>query len=105
MTKQNTKAPPLWCEIEASGRMLRPVEVSERIGLSLSQIYAMISDGCFPPFVKLSSRAVGLPESWLQQFVQSKVQASGLSNTTQYDEQAASKSFPQRNTGSLSNAV
>lgn len=40
-------------------------------GLSKSQIYQMIAEGRFPPFLKLSSRASALPEAWLKVFVAS----------------------------------
>jgi predicted DNA-binding transcriptional regulator AlpA len=58
--------------IKPTGRMLRPSEVVERTGLSRSQIYAMISEQRFPPFVKLSERRSGLPEAWLEAFIAAK---------------------------------
>ncbi|MFK7942359.1 MAG: helix-turn-helix transcriptional regulator [Paracoccaceae bacterium] len=57
--------------------MLRPAEVVERIGISRSQIYAMISEGTFPPFIKLGRRASGLPEAWLDCFIEDRA-ASAL---------------------------
>lgn len=59
-----------WKELPAEGRLLRPAEVIERVGLSRSQVYQMISEGRFPPFIKLSDRASAMPESWLGAFVQ-----------------------------------
>ena len=59
-----------WNNISAAGQMLRPQEVASRVGLSRSQIYQMISEGRFPPFIKLSDRASALPEAWLDAFVQ-----------------------------------
>lgn len=66
----------VWTGILPSGRMLRPADVVERTGLSRSQIYQMISDGNFPPFIKLSTRASALPESWLDAFVETRAAAT-----------------------------
>jgi len=59
-----------WKELPAEGRLLRPAEVVERVGLSRSQVYQMISEGRFPPLIKISDRASAMPESWLDAFVQ-----------------------------------
>lgn len=59
-----------WLGIEPAGRLLRPTEVVKTVGLSRSQIYQMISEGRFPPFIKLSDRASAMPEAWLSAFVQ-----------------------------------
>lgn len=61
-----------WAETHPTGRMLRPSEVFERIGLSRSQVYVMIARGEFPPFLKLSARTSALPESWLDKFLKLK---------------------------------
>ena len=58
-----------WQETEPRGRLLRPSEVTTITGLSKSQIYQMIRDGEFPPFIKLGRRASALPQSWLDAFV------------------------------------
>jgi excisionase family DNA binding protein len=50
--------------------MLRPQAVAQRLALSRSQIYQMISEGRLPPFIKLSNRASAMPEAWLDAFVQ-----------------------------------
>lgn len=63
-----------WKALEPSGRLLRPAEVVRRVGLSRSQIYQMIGEGRFPPFLKLSARASAMPEAWLDAFI--KTQAS-----------------------------
>jgi len=42
-----------WATVRPTGRMYRPSAVVDRTGLSRSQIYQMISDGRFPPFVPL----------------------------------------------------
>ncbi len=73
----NTSKP--WVECPPTGRLLRPQEVFERTGLSRSQVYAMIADGAFPPFLKVSERAAALPESWLDCFVNDRARAA-LSN-------------------------
>ncbi len=59
-----------WRDIEPTGRLLRPTEVVETVGLSRSQVYHMISEGRFPPFIKLSERASAMPKAWLDAFVQ-----------------------------------
>ena len=69
---------PFWVEIKPTGRMMRMAEVINRIGLSRSQIYAMIEQGDFPPLVKLSRRAARLPEAWLDAFIVNRAK-DGLS--------------------------
>jgi len=64
----NPNAQP-WVGCPPNGRMLRPSQVFERTGLSKSQVYALIADGLFPPFVKLSARASAMPEAWLDCFI------------------------------------
>ncbi|WP_240661693.1 helix-turn-helix transcriptional regulator [Nioella ostreopsis] len=71
MNKINHLHSPDWQSIEPAGRMLRPAEVFSRVGLSRSQVYAMISEGRFPPFIKLSERASAMPEAWLDAFIAS----------------------------------
>ncbi|NDV86546.1 AlpA family phage regulatory protein [Aurantimonas aggregata] len=49
--------------------MLRPEAVITRVGLSRSQVYQMIAEERFPPFLKLSTRASAMPEAWLDAFI------------------------------------
>jgi prophage regulatory protein len=65
-----------WRDIEPTGRLLRPTKVVETVGLSRSQVYQMISEGRFPPFIKLSDRASAMPEAWLDAFVQQRARLS-----------------------------
>lgn len=65
-----------WNKLPPEGRLLRPAEVVERVGLSRSQIYQMISEGRFPPFIKLSERASAMPVSWLDAFIQERARVS-----------------------------
>ncbi len=65
-----------WRAVEPNGRMLRPNDVVERTGLSRSQIYQMISEERFPPFIKLSTRASAMPEAWLNAFIQMRAKYS-----------------------------
>jgi len=65
-----------WETVSPTGRMLRPSEVIATTGLSRSQIYSMISNDEFPPFIKLSARASALPEAWLEAFIQECTRAS-----------------------------
>jgi len=58
-----------WEAIAPTGRMLRPEAVIARVGLSRSQVYQMIAEERFPPFMKLSTRASAMPEAWLDAFI------------------------------------
>ncbi len=58
-----------WNELPATGPFMRPLEAAKFLGLSRSTLYAMIAEGQFPPFVKLSERASGVPLSWLEAFI------------------------------------
>lgn len=58
-----------WLTCEPSGRIMRPAEVFDRVRLSKSQVYEMIANGTFPPFIKISARASGMPEAWLDCFI------------------------------------
>ncbi len=64
----------VWQNVEPKGKMLRPSKVVELTGLSRSQVYSMIADGQFPPFLKLSQRASAMPESWLEAFLLHRVE-------------------------------
>lgn len=67
---------PFWHGIDPAGQQLRPQQVASKLGLSRSQIYQMIDDGELPPFLKLSTRASAMPESWLDAFVLERVKRS-----------------------------
>ncbi|MES0826574.1 helix-turn-helix transcriptional regulator [Ruegeria sp. SCP11] len=68
--------PKPWLDCPPSGRLLRPQEVFERTGLGRSTVYAMIAEGDFPPFLKVSTRAAAMPEAWLECFVNDRAQAA-----------------------------
>ncbi len=53
-------------------RMLRRPEVETRTGLSRSTIYAMISEGTFPKPIRLGKRAVGWPETCIQEWIEDR---------------------------------
>jgi len=53
-------------------RILRRSQVEERIGLSRSSIYQMISDGEFPLPIKLGKRAVGWSEIEINDWLNSR---------------------------------
>ncbi|MBD3679745.1 MAG: AlpA family transcriptional regulator [Rhodobacteraceae bacterium] len=53
-------------------RILRRPEVEARTGLSRSTIYLLMSRGDFPKPVRLSSRAVGWPESAIAAWLESR---------------------------------
>jgi predicted DNA-binding transcriptional regulator AlpA len=65
-----------WETCQPTGRMLRPADVFERSGLSKSQVYALIAEGAFPPFIKLSARASAMPEAWLDCFIAHKARSA-----------------------------
>ncbi|TCJ39201.1 AlpA family transcriptional regulator [Parafrankia sp. BMG5.11] len=49
--------------------ILRLPAVMERVGLSRSTIYAMMSEGRFPRAVKLGERAIGWPADRIETFI------------------------------------
>lgn len=63
-----------WETLKPQGLMLRPQQVIERTGLSRTQIYQMIADQRFPPFIKLSTRASAMPENWLAAFIEQRAE-------------------------------
>jgi predicted DNA-binding transcriptional regulator AlpA len=65
-----------WESVQPKGRMMRPKEVSHLCGLSISQIYEMIRQGEFPPFIKIGTRASAMPESWLNAFFERCVETA-----------------------------
>lgn len=53
-------------------RVMRRREVERTVGLSRSQIYLLIQRGEFPRPVQLGPRAVGWPESAVQQWLEAR---------------------------------
>lgn len=60
-----------------ANHVLRIGEVVERVGLSRSMIYLMVSDGRLPPPIKLSSRAVGWPADEITAWIEQRKTARG----------------------------
>lgn len=60
----------------AAHTILRLPAVKVSTGLSRSTIYLRISNGTFPPSVSLGGRAVGWLETEVQEWVQSRIDAS-----------------------------
>ncbi len=56
--------------------ILRLPEVKASTGLSRSTIYLRVSQGRFPKPVSLGARAVGWLEAEIQQWLQSRIEAS-----------------------------
>ncbi|MGI9522319.1 MAG: helix-turn-helix transcriptional regulator [Hyphomicrobiaceae bacterium] len=56
-------------------KILRRPEVEERTGLSRSTIYERMAAGEFPKPLRISKRAVGWPESRIQAWLESRVEA------------------------------
>ncbi len=57
-------------------RILRRREVEARTGLSRSTLYAQMSDGAFPKPVRLGKRAVGWPDSDIDEWLESRETAT-----------------------------
>jgi len=55
-----------------TNRILRCKDVMSLTGLSRSTIYAMMSEGTFPPSIKLSKRAVGWRETAIREWLDAK---------------------------------
>ena len=60
----------------APTRMLRKPEVIARTGLSNSTLYQLIQQKKFKPPVKLGARAVGWPESDVEEYLAACIKAS-----------------------------
>ena len=74
MTPERTSQNRPWESLKPKGQMLRPQQVIEKSGLSRTQIYQMIAEQRFPPFVKLSTRASAMPENWLTAFFEQRAE-------------------------------
>ena len=61
-----------WKSLDPKGQQLRPIEVCELTGLSKAQIYNLIKDGSFPPFLKIGKRASAMPKTWLDAYLNDK---------------------------------
>ena len=76
-----TNSNAVWTNVPPTGRLLRPAEVCERVGLSRSQVYDLIRRGACPRFIKLSPGTSAMPEAWLDAMISAKareaVEASG----------------------------
>lgn len=68
--------PRYWESVPVLGPIWRPKELCKRLGVSRSQAYQMIADGSLPPFIKLSDRASGMPDSWLTAFLEIQARKS-----------------------------
>ena len=61
--------PKPWAGVPPSGRLLRPSEVCELTGLCKAQVYNLINEGIFPPFIKIGKRASAMPKVWLDAYI------------------------------------
>ena len=65
-------------------RILRRPEVEKLTGLGRSSLYAAMSAGNFPRPVKIGERAVGWPESVIDQWIDDRIsQKSGGENVAE----------------------
>ena len=53
-------------------RILRRPAVETLTGLSRSTLYLMISEGTFPKPIRLGKRAVGWPETCIQEWIEDR---------------------------------
>lgn len=70
--------PKPWDGVPPLGQLLRPAEVCELTGLCKAQVYNLIKEGIFPPFIKIGKRASAMPKVWLDAYIEfqaSKVEA------------------------------
>lgn len=54
-------------------RFLRLPEVTKRVGLSRSRIYALMVAGQFPQRTVIGVRAIGWPESVIERWIASRI--------------------------------
>lgn len=59
-------------KMELYGRILRLRQVQERVGLSRSQIYALMQIGRFPKSISLGARAVGWLEAEIEAWIRDR---------------------------------
>jgi prophage regulatory protein len=59
--------------IEPTTRFLRLPEVSRRVAISRSSIYALVATGSFPASHRLAARAVGWVESDIDEWMQARI--------------------------------
>ena len=56
-------------------KLLPTKVIAERLGVTRSCVHQMARDGRLPPFVRVTDRAVGLPEHELDAFIEAKLAA------------------------------
>ncbi len=64
--------------METPEKLLRPSEVSSRIGVSRATVYRFVAAGRIPPPVKIGIRASGFPESEINAFIADRISASRM---------------------------
>ena len=57
-------------------RLIRRPEVTQRTGLGKSSIYEKISDGEFPPPIKLGKRTVAWREHDIDQWIEQRIRSA-----------------------------
>lgn len=62
-------------------RILRLAEVCQRVGLSRSSVYKFVGNADFPQPIPLGARAVGFIESEIEEWIQSRIDASRSSES------------------------
>jgi prophage regulatory protein len=74
MTTTNQQRHPT--QIPPNDRVLRWPEVHKRIGLCRSHIHNLVSQGKFPPPIKLGARASGWLESQINSWIENQISNS-----------------------------
>lgn len=72
MDRSPAQAEP-WKGVPATGSLRRPKECAARLGISRSYFYMLVQRGELPAPVRIAGRATGLPDSWLDAIVASKI--------------------------------
>jgi predicted DNA-binding transcriptional regulator AlpA len=55
--------------------ILRPKQLRHRLGVSKSTVRRMVLSGALRPPIKISARACGWPEPWIDEFVEQRIAA------------------------------
>ena len=59
-------------------KMLRLPVVEERVGYKRTRIYTLVTEGRFPPPVKLGARRIAWPEHVIDEYLAQKITESAL---------------------------
>ena len=63
-----------------SKKLLRPKDAAEKAGISISHLYALVSQKQFPQPIKISERISALLESEVDDWIEEKIEISRTNN-------------------------